>query len=599
MRLVLQKKYAMSGKYKELQSSYLKEGEIPLQEYPRPHFKRDSYLNLNGVWDFCFAKDISSAQFDQKILVPFSPETELSKIKRTPQKGEYLFYRKEVNLPKGFRKEFLILHFGAVDQELDLFIDNVLVYSHDIPLLPFEVDISKYVQNDTFEIMLQIQDLTEKGHHVLGKQKTKRGGIWYTPQSGVMQTIWLEGLPSNHLKEVEIRTDFDQEEVTFIFTKIGNSTIYFTISINGKEIKALTTNENEISISLPKCFKWSPHEPHLYDVTFNCGDDTVSSYFAFRKVERKIHSNGYAYLYLNNEPIFISGVLDQGYYSDGFLTAPSDQALIDDILLLKKMGFNLTRKHIKVEPYRFYYHCDRLGMLVMQDMINLKAPNHFNFNGARAMFLNKHPNDEKTKLFGIKNKVQEDNYLKALRHTIKLYKHFPSIISWVPFNEGWGQFRAKEVTDLVLNLDNARLIDHASGWSDQKVSDFFSMHIYFKKLHARPKDLHNRIFAISEFGGYSYKIPNHSFNLKKTFGYRLYQTQFDLELGLEKLYLDEALPLINQGLNVLIYTQLSDVEDEVNGLITYDRKVVKVEPKFMKNINKRLYEYFNEFIEKP
>lgn len=582
----------MSGEFKQLRTDYLAKEELPLQEYPRPQFQRQAYLNLNGYWDFCFAKSDALVNFNRKILVPFSPETLLSEINEAPKEDEFLYYRRAIKLDKDFKKDILILHFGAIDQEVEIFINNEFVHFQSVPLLPFSVDITNFVKDNQFEILLKIKDLTEKGQHILGKQKTKRGGIWYTPQSGVLQTIWLESLEDNYLKDVEIIPNFDEEKVTFIFQKVGLGEVTLKVFSNEKMIHHEVSSKDEITLYINDALKWTPENPHLYEVTYEFNNDFVSSYFAFRKVERKIHESGFSYVYLNNEPVFLSGVLDQGYYSDGLLSAPSDQALIDDIILLKEMGFNMLRKHIKLEPYRFYYHCDVIGILVMQDMINLMPPKHYNVNALGAMFLNIHKSDMKGNVFGVYTKKQEENYLLALNKTISLYKCFPSIIAWVPFNEGWGQFRANEVSELITSLDAMRLIDQASGWSDQGQGDFHSRHIYFTKLNLNGRKTNKRILAISEFGGYSLKLKDHSFNLSKTFGYRAYQTKEDLEKGLENLYLNQALPLLKKGLGVLVYTQLSDVEDEVNGLISFDRKVTKVERNLMMDLNKKLFASF-------
>ncbi len=586
----------MSGNYKQLDTNYFKKNEIPLSEYPRPQYRRDSYYNLNGYWDFCFAKNDQEINFNRQILVPFSPETLLSEINKKPLEGDFLYYRKKVILDQDFFKDLLILHFGGIDQEVEIYINQKLVLIHQIPLLPFSVDITDYIDGFEFEILLKIKDLCEKGEHIIGKQKTKRGGIWYTPQSGVLQTIWLESVHLNYLLNVKIMPNVDEEKVTFVFNKKGVGNVTTKVFFNNELINSIISNQDEVVLHLPNAHRWSPSNPNLYQVTYEFNNDFVSSYFAFRKVERKIHENGFAYVYLNNEPIFVNGVLDQGYFSDGLLTAPSDQAYIDDMSLLKKMGFNMLRKHIKLEPYRFYYHCDVLGILVMQDMINLLPPKHFNFNALKAMFFNVHQSDIKTSLFGVQTKAQEENYLKALKQTLNLYDCFPSIITWIPFNEGWGQFSAVEITKLISALDKTRLIDHASGWSDQGAGDFYSRHIYFAKLHLNVKKDEKRIIAISEFGGYSYKIKNHSFNLLKTFGYRIFKNQVALENRLRKLYLNEALPLIKKGLGVLVYTQLSDVEDEVNGLITFDRKVVKIKTTLMATLNKQIEESFSSFL---
>lgn len=584
----------MSGKLQSLLTGYYQEGTIPLAEYPRPNFVRDSYLTLNGKWRYAISKDESITTYDGEILVPFSPEAPLSGVNRRVKHDEYLFYERDVTLPKDFKKERLIIHFGAVDQFVNVYINDTFVAHHDLPFFPFSLDITDYVKGDTFKIKLRVQDTTHRANTFVGKQKEKRGGIWYTPQSGVWQSVWLESLPKFHLNDVGINTSLDEKTVTFSFDKVGDKPVIINIFQVRKLLKTITTTENKVTVMFDEITPWTPEKPFLYDVTFTYVDDEVKSYFAFRKVSKQRDKNGIMRFCLNNEPYFQSGILDQGYYSDGLLTPPSDKALIDDIKLAKEMGFNLLRKHIKIDPLRFYYHCDQLGMLVWQDMVNLVPPKLFNVNGAKAMFLGRHHQDIKTRRYGVKNNEQRKSYERGLTKLVKLLKFFPSIVTWVPFNEGWGQFNAEKAVKTISALDNTRLIDHASGWSDQGKSDYYSAHIYFTKLKIRHKQVHDRIIAITEFGGYSLKTKDHAFNLGKTFGYRIYNDQETLFKAVGTLYLVEAQPLINEGLSVLIYTQLSDVEDEVNGLITYDRKVLKFNPLKVRALNEQLFEQFKK-----
>lgn len=584
----------MSGNFAHLLTDYYEEGTLPLAEYPRPSFVRNSFLNLNGKWDFAFSKNEMVSDFDEQILVPFSPESILSGIERTPKDGEFLFYRRVVSLPVGFRKETVMLHFGAVDQEVDIFINGHLLKTNRVPFLPFSVDISEAIGHKSFEILLRVKDKTRNSTHLIGKQNEERGGIWYTPQSGVWQTVWLESYNLTHLHSVKIVTDFDQALVNFILDKVGIGEVEIKVFQTGKLITSALSSSRSVTLRIDDFLAWSPESPNLYDVEYTFNGDTITSYFAFRKIEKRQDKNGIMRFYLNNRPIFQNGVLDQGYYSDGLLTPPSDKAMIADIMLLKNMGFNMLRKHIKVEPLRFYYHCDRLGMLVWQDMINLVPPKNFNANALDAMIFEIHRKDTGKNPFGVTSPKQKENYYVALKQMINLLSFFPSIVTWVPFNEGWGQFDAQTAVTLIKEIDNTRLIDHASGWSDQKSGDYYSRHIYFTPLHIHRLAVKNRIIAITEFGGYSLKIDSHVFNLTKTFGYRVYKTKDALLNGYKKLYLRQVKPLIKKGLSVVIYTQLSDVEDEVNGLITYDRKVVKFDPSVVLSINQTLEKTFLE-----
>lgn len=583
----------MSGKFVNLSTAYYQAGTIPLLEYPRPNFIRESYLNLNGLWDFAIAKSDMIGDYEQQILVPFSPETSLSGVGRAPKNDEYLFYHRQVTFPADFRKDIVVLHFGAVDQEVDVFINGHLVKSNRVPFLPFKVDLSEVVGTKGFDITLRIKDKTRQSTHLIGKQSEQRGGIWYTPQSGVWQTIWLESYALTHLSGVKIHTNYDEETVLFILDKSGSGEVELAIYDGEERIEMVSSSKREIKIKIANFKAWSPDSPHLYDVVFKFGGETIRSYFAFRKIEKRKDERGISRFYLNNKPIFQSGVLDQGYYSDGLLTPPSDEAMIDDIKLLKRMGFNMLRKHIKVEPLRFYYHCDRLGILVWQDMINLVPPKNYNANALEAMLFEHHLKDSGSR-YGVTSPKQKENYYIALKQMIELLSPFPSIVTWVPFNEGWGQFDAQTAVDLIKEIDDTRLIDHASGWSDQKIGDYYSRHIYFTPLGIRRFHIKNRIIAITEFGGYSLKIEGHVFNQKKTFGYRVYKTRNALAKAFKKLYLHQVKPLIKKGLSVIIYTQLSDVEDEVNGLITYDRKIVKFDENHVKMLNESLYSAFDE-----
>lgn len=582
----------MANKFKELKTGYYQSNTLPLPEYPRPNFVRASYLSLNGKWDFTTSKNQEVRAFDQVIIVPFSPESILSGITKKIKKDEYLFYKTELTLPADFNKGRLLLHFGAVDQEVDIYINDQFAASHTLAFFPFSVDITPFVSSTSLKILLRVRDKTRASNNFVGKQREKRGGIWYTPQSGVWQSVWLESVPLNYLKNVIITPSFAEKTVHFTFIKDEDKPVEIIIYKAGSEIKRVVTLENSINVSLSEIIPWSPAHPFLYDVTFKYENDFVTSYFAFRQVSQKRDKNGHQRFYLNDEPLFQSGVLDQGYYSDGLLTAPSEEAMIDDIMLLKKMGFNMLRKHIKLEPLRFYYLCDKLGMLVWQDMPNLTPPLSYNVNAFMAMFLKIHHSDKTSGRFGVKKRQQKETYFQGLTKLVETLSHFPSIVTWVPFNEGWGQFDALLVCEKLRELDPTRLIDHASGWSDQGGGDYYSEHVYFQKVKKNNKRSKNRIFALTEFGGYSYKEKNHSFNLAKTFGYRGYKDKTDLLHGFTELYETQVIPLIKDGLSVAIYTQLSDVEDEVNGLVTYDRKIVKFPLDEVRKVNEKLYKQF-------
>ena len=355
----------------------------------------------------------------------------------------------------------------------------------------------------------------------------------------------------------------------------GNSKTY-TYTINDE---ITVTANNEVTIKLNNFIPWSPENPYLYSLTITNGEDKVDSYFAMRKVTKQNDKNGYPRIFLNDEPYFCKGVLDQGYWSDSLYTPVSDEAIIHDIQTLKDMGFNTIRKHIKIEPLRWYYYCDKLGMLVWQDMVN--GGEQYSFMTIAALpFINVKLNDHEYKKFARQNETGRREYCGELRETIDLLYNTPSIIVWVPFNEGWGQFDSLEITSLIKELDPTRLIDHASGWHDQGGGDFNSLHIYFSNIDFKQD---NRITAISEYGGYSWLINEHSYN-DAGYGYKLFKDQNELQEAFKQLHLEQIKPLIEKGLSALIYTQVSDVEDEVNGLMTYDRKVTKFDKDFVKEI---------------
>lgn len=557
-----------------------------LPNYPRPQLRRNSYLNLNGYWDYTITKDKHKRTYEGKILVPFSPESILSKVNRTLAIDEYLIYQKQVKLESGFKKDKVIIHFGAVDQMCEIYIEQILIHKNIGGFMPFSIDITPYITGDTFEIVVVCKDYTETSYHLNGKQRIKRGGIFYTAQSGIWQTVWLESVHENYLKDIKMTPNIDEGSIMFDLDKTGNERIDVNVLFMGRMVGSIQTDNPSFKVMLDEVHLWNVDSPHLYDIHIKYGLDEITSYIGLRKIERKLHK-GKMMVFLNNEPILLNGVLDQGYFPDGLLTPPSYDAIKDDILYMKELGFNFIRKHIKVEPYYFYEQCDRLGMLVAQDMINGGTMKNVIFHHALNL-IGIHLPDRLAFLFGRRHKKGRELYMKDLKIMLDYLKNVTSIISWVPFNEGWGQFDAKRIATLVKAIDKTRLIDHASGWSDQGGGDFKSRHIYFKKVRFSKRGSQKRVLALTEFGGYSLPIENHRFNTKKVFGYRIFKTKEELKQAIEKLYLENILPQIKKGLSVLVYTQLSDVEDEVNGFITYDREIKKIDSTFMKTINEKL-----------
>ena len=568
-----------------------------LGEYPRPQLKRSSYLNLNGYWDFCINYEKDYKDYDKKILVPFSPESYLSGVSEMVYPTMYSHYKKEIVLPSDFVKDLVILHFGAVDQICELYINGKFVLKHIGGYVPFSVEISQYIDDSLkVNIELLVSDETDTSYHLFGKQRINHEGIFYTPQSGIWQTVWIESVYKEYIRDVRIKPLYDQSQISLELKSDFSGEYIVKVFDNDKNlIKTHKTNKLNTLIHLDGFVSWTPNNPYLYYLEIKTDKDCVETYVGMRCFERKKDSKGIMRFYLNHLPYFQSGVLDQGYYSDGLLTPPSDQAMIDDILTMKELGFNMLRKHIKIEPLRWYYHCDRLGMLVWQDMLSGCEHKNVVFHHVLAI-LNIHLNDRHKRLFGRVSDEGKNLYEKDLEVMLDYLKNVTSLCVFVPFNEAWGQFDTLRISKKVKEFDEQRLVDHVSGWSDQKGGDFYSRHIYFQKIRFSKRMSKKRIAALTEFGGYSLPVQNHIYNNDKLFGYKKYKEKRALEEALESLYKDKIVPNLHKGLSVLVYTQLSDVEDEVNGFLSYDREVLKVDKDLMKSLNDLLYSTFNEII---
>ena len=550
-----------------------------LQEYPRPQLRRDSYLNLNGPWDYAFSDSPEPpAEWQGRILVPFSPESELSGVNRQLQPGEYLWYRRTVYLPGGFNQGRLLLHFGAVDQVASVYVNGKEQITHVGGFTPFSADVTQTVGDaDAFELTVRVLDASDRADQSRGKQKLKPGGIWYTAQSGIWQTVWLESVPENYIRGLRIIPRYDEQKLELWVAGEGTCTAEFCGEAH--EFPAGTP----AVLDVPELHPWSPEDPYLYDLRLTLGEDVVESYFAMRKFSVDTDEDGKPRLFLNNAPYFHNGLLDQGYWSDGLLTAPSDEAMIFDISTAKRMGFNMLRKHIKLEPLRWYYHCDRLGMLVWQDMPN-GGTRYQSAVVSAPLFTDIHLKDDKYALFGRKSAESRQQYYNELTEMLNALINCPCIAMWVPFNEGWGQFDAARVHDFIREKDPTRTVDHASGWHDQHIGQLKSEHVYFRAYRFSP-DSRGRAVILSEFGGYTHRIDNHSFS-SKTFGYKTYDSANSYRFALQDLYRKQIAPAWAEGLAAAVYTQLSDVENELNGLITYDRRILKISPELVRNIVK-------------
>lgn len=556
-----------------------------LTEYPRPQMRRNSYLNLNGRWEYAITdSDESPRRWDGTILVPFSPESALSGVGRSLQPGQTLWYRREVILPQGFipADGRLLLHFGAVDQEAAVYWNGRLLGRHMGGYNAFTLDATDAL-GPRNSLVVRVHDDTDASFHSRGKQKTRRGGIWYTPQSGIWQTVWMEAVPRHYIESLRIVPLFDQSAVEVMVR--CSQPLQCEATVDGRTVPF--TSGEPARIPMPDFRAWSPEDPYLYDLSVTLGEDRVESYFGMRKMEVRADRGGVKRLFLNGEPYFQSGLLDQGYWPDGLYTAPSDEALIYDIQTAKAMGFNLLRKHIKVEPMRWYYHCDRLGMLVWQDMPSGGGKYRFS-TITLPLVTGIHRRDNHYRAFARASSQGRGEYMDELEEMVGQLFNAPSVVLWVPFNEGWGQFDSTLVMERLRALDPTRPVDPASGWHDQGAGELRSLHVYFKPFRFR-RDRRGRALALSEFGGYNLRVDGHCFN-QKDYGYRRLPDAAALWWDFSRLYEREVLPAVPRGLCASVYTQLSDVEDELNGLMTYDRRVVKLDADEVRELNERLKE---------
>ena len=533
-----------------------------LQEYPRPQLVRESYYNLNGLWDYAItASDACPSAWDGNILVPFSPEAPLSGVSRALKPGQVLWYRRTLPFGKQDGRRML-LHFGAADQRAWVYVNGLLAGAHTGGYTAFTLDITKLLRDGENVLTVAVRDDTDTVPLSRGKQKTTRGGIWYTPQSGIWQTVWAEQVPEHYIQSLLFTPELPEGRIRWMLTASAPKDARIEISYQGTPVTEGVTDEDGCgSAVLPpeQLHLWSPEAPNLYDVTVTLGDDTVKSYFAMRTVGTGIDAAGHPCLLLNGQPYFHHGVLDQGYWPDGLYTAPSDDALIYDIELMKRLGFNMLRKHIKVEPLRWYYHCDRYGMLVWQDMPNGGGKyNPVVISVPLVTGINL--KDSAYGLFARTSAEGRSQYRAELGAMVRHLYNCPCIAMWVPFNEGWGQFDAAKMCQLINGLDTTRTIDHASGWHDQSIGQIKSLHVYFREYKFKPDKL-GRAVVLSEFGGYNHAVRSHRFS-ERNFGYKSFETAAQLQIALEELYGQQIAPAKAQGLSAAVYTQLSDVFHE-------------------------------------
>ena len=566
------------------------------KEYPRPQLERKTWQNLNGLYDYAVTplEGGIPSRYDGQILVPYPIESSLSGVGRQLMPNEALYYKRSFTLEQRKGSNKILLHFGAVDYKCQVYVNGVEAGSHAGGYTPFSFDITSLVNDEVNTLIVKVQDPTDAGVQPRGKQVLNPKGLWYTATSGIWQTVWLEQVHKIHIEKLKITPRYDDSSICIhpvLSETCPGIKISGAIWDGDKSVRQfyLAPNEDNI-VELPDFISWSPENPKLYDLKLVVSEngvvtDEITSYFGMRKFSIGTDDKGIKRLFLNNRPYFQKGLLDQGFWPDGLYTAPCDEALVYDIQFAKDMGFNMLRKHIKVEPARWYYHCDRLGMTVWQDM-----PNGGEFIGLwKASILpmfNYQKNDKNYKWFNRNNIEDHREFEKELFEMLEALYNVVSIGLYTPFNEGWGQFDAAETAVKVKNFDPTRIVDHASGWFDQKGLELCSIHRYIFSIKFPKAD--TRPFVLSEYGGYSCILKENSHNADKSFGYKMYAASGKLGEAYLKLHNKEVIPLIEKGLSATVYTQLSDVETEVNGLLSYDRKVKKIDQGILKKVNEKL-----------
>ena len=578
----------------------------PLAEYPRPAMRRDSCEILNGPWQYAITQTAEyPAAWQGSILVPYSPEAPASGVGRTLQPGQWLHYHRLFAPPAGEGGRVL-LHFGAVDYACAVQVNGHLAGGHRGGYWPFTLDITDLLNGTgRNSLWVAVQDPTGHGTQARGKQTLKPGGMFYPAQSGIWQTVWLERVPDNYIQTLTVTPDYDARTVTVrVHTaKPGGAVnLWAMVRAGGVTIAEdwgsdEADQDGEVTLNIPEehFFPWSPDTPFLYDLTVgtNQGEeaefDTVHSYFALRKWSCAPDAHGVLRFCLNDKPILLNGLLDQGYWPEGLYTPPSDAAVERELSEVKALGFNLLRKHAKIEPQRWYYHCDRLGLIVWQDMVNGGSAYNLWFvtylTNVLQPLLRRFPDGKACRrLLSRAKPAGREEYAHELADTVQALRCHPCIACWVPFNEGWGQFDAGKAVQALRTLDGTRLVDEASGWFDQGGGDVHSLHNYFYPLRIRPQ---KRTVALSEYGGIAWPMPGHE-PPRKTYGYGTAKDRQELTARYKKLQLKTVLPQLEKGLSALVYTQLTDVEDEVNGLFTYDRAAVKPDANAVRSVNAAL-----------
>ncbi|MBS9525732.1 beta-galactosidase [Litoribacter alkaliphilus] len=572
--------------------------EQPHGEYPRPQMSRENWVNLNGQWDYAIKPKGESvpSSFDGKILVPFAVESKLSGVGKNVGEDNELWYRRSFNVEPEQRKERLLMHFGAVDWEAEVFVNGQSAGTHRGGYDPFYFDITDLLnETSNQEVVVRVWDPSDDGPQPRGKQVKKPNSIWYTPVTGIWQTVWLEQVPNSYIAEIKNTPEFDQNSIK-VSTRVEGAKEGFQVAVRlldeGQEVasRTISANEAEVTLEVSNPKHWSPENPFLYDIEVrlrrgNEEVDRVDSYSALRKISMEADTDGIQRMMLNNEFVFQYGPLDQGWWPDGLYTAPNEKAMLFDIIKTQEMGFNMIRKHVKVEPARWYYHCDKMGMLVWQDMPNGDHGNKWEPRpGITGVGTEKERTSESEEIFRTEWKaIMDANY------------NFPSIVVWVPFNEAWGQFKTMEITEWTQAYDPTRLVNSASGGNfimegTKITGDMIDLHNYpdaaMPEASIFGKD---QILVLGEFGGLGLPVEGHTWQDKDNWGYQSFENKEELMERYRKL-IDALLPLIRDGLSAAVYTQTTDVEIEVNGLMTYDREIIKLDEHLLKELHQKLYE---------